>query len=118
MNRILWIDDEPSRFKILAKHLDIENWDIYFAHGFDQINHYLNNGFSWHCVLLDGDMNLMSGVDVARDFLCERSIPIIIVSMNPDKVAQIAAILDDYQTPHYIAPITNGAILATKIREI
>jgi hypothetical protein len=58
--RVLWIDDEPSRYKILIKAADAvaidreaalgyrltpcAREDIVFAHGFDQINHYLTCG--------------------------------------------------------------------------
>lgn len=105
--RILWIDDEPSRYRIIAKQMVMDSIDVCFAHGWDQINHYLNNGFRWDMVLLDGDMPLMNGVLVARDFLCERSIPVIIVSMNPGKVSEISAILTEYEVPFFVAPITN-----------
>lgn len=92
--------------------------DVYFAHGWDQINHYLNNGFIWDVVLLDGDMPLMSGVTVARDFLCERSIPVIIVSMNPGKVAKISSILSEYEVPFLVAPITDPTKLCGAITSI
>lgn len=118
MTRILWIDDEPSRYKIIANHMAMDSVDIYFAHGFDQIKHYLNNGFHWDVVLLDGDMPLMNGVDVARDFLCERSIPVIIVSMNPGKVAEICSILSEYETPYYVASITDSVKLCDTISSI
>lgn len=118
MTRILWIDDEPNSYKIIANHMAMDSIDIYFAHGFDQINHYLNNGFHWDVVLLDGDMPLMNGVDVARDFLRERGIPVIIVSMNPGKVAEICCILSEYETPHYVASITDPVKLCDTISSI
>ena len=117
--RILWIDDEPSRWQILQralltgtylrKHIAVE--DVVFAHGHNQINHYLNNDMHWDYVLLDGDMPLMSGVDVAQTFLAERNIPVIIVTMNPDKAKQMAGIFDDYEMPYVFAPITNPELI-------
>lgn len=116
--RILWIDDEPGRWSILQKallsrtyfHKQIAVEDVTFAHGYEQIKHYLNF-MEWDYILLDGDMPLMSGPDVVDIFLCERNIPVIIVSMNTDKAKQMAGLLEEYQVPVTIAPISNPQLI-------
>lgn len=92
---------------------------IVFAHGHEQINHYLTTeSGNWDVVLLDGDMPLMSGVDVAQQFLSVRNIPVIIVSMNPFKVQQMLEILQEYETPCVAASITNPHLIVDELRRI
>lgn len=103
--RILWIDDEPSRYRILASRTNMWDHQVMFAHGYDQIKHYLAND-TIDIVFLDGDMPQMDGRDVAREFLRERNIPVVIISANEGKAQEMANILTEYATPHRVAPIT------------
>ena len=131
---ILWIDDEPTRWAVLrnaiinsihcttiSMAIPLSGETVRFAHGYDQIEHYLTCGIRWDCILLDGDMPLMSGPDVCEKFLIERNIPVIIVSMNPSKVDLMKFMLEEYAVKVYVAPITNpykiSQILFQIIRE-
>jgi CheY-like chemotaxis protein len=119
--QILWIDDEPSRYEILMR--EINNWkncppiDIVFAHGFEQINHYLKY-HTWDVILLDADMPLMCGTEVAKEFLRERNIPVIVISTNPVKVQHILDTLNEYETPCVAASITTPSAIVNILRSI
>lgn len=114
---ILWIDDEPSRFNSLKKVMnEIDTHTTWFAHGNEQIHYYLNCGIKFDFVLLDHDMPLMDGYKVAKNFLCEKNIPVIIVSNNGPAAKSIAAILTDYATLNFLAPITNPELIRSTIR--
>ncbi len=117
--RILWIDDEPVRYRVL-----INNWDkeeelpeVVFAHGADQIEHALQHMQKFDLILLDHDMPLLSGPEVVKQYLVELSTPVIIVSMNRDGAAAMKAELQEAMTPVQYCSITNGKRLVAIIKE-
>lgn len=112
MKEVLFIDDQPSRYAAL--HPQVHKLArITFAHGFDQINHYLNwSDIKWDLILLDMDMPLFSGRDVSKCFLRDCKIPIIIVSLNTYASEWVYRDLLDWGVEVYYHQITedDGAI--------
>ena len=83
---ILWIDDDPRRFAKLHPEVRVQ-CNVFFAHGFEQINHYLNHsGKLFHLIICDHDMPLMDGMAVVKKFFehgtpfCS---PLALCSNNP-----------------------------------
>ena len=111
MKMILWIDDDPHRFSKLA---DVTDTLVFFAHGFDQINHYLNKcGYKFDLIILDHDMPMMDGTSVCQEFLLERNIPVVLCSNNPvgrDRQKWILSQWDDdeYQYPLYDVDVSRA----------
>jgi len=102
MNKILWIDDEPKRFSKLSELEDIE---VIFAHGREQIDYYLKaSKINFDLIILDHDMPLMNGVDVCNEFLIEKNIQVILCSMNIYGAENQARILSQYDTDEYHYP--------------
>jgi DNA-binding NarL/FixJ family response regulator len=96
---ILLIDDEPVRMKdrIPACYFP----SLYVAHGTDQVSWYLkDSGIKFDIVLLDHDMPLCNGLDIATYFLIERNIPVVVHSMNSYGAEKIVNQLNDYAVPN------------------
>lgn len=122
--RILWIDDEPRRAgKLFQAQRDyceqrrsmktggnmlpfFMPQDITFAHGKDQVDYCLFHVVNWDVILLDADMPLYSGIEVAKEYLIYLRIPVIIVSANIAATVEIAGILSEHNVVYYPAPIT------------
>jgi len=103
MRLVLWIDDDPNRFSKLANEKDIL---VFFAHGFEQINHYLNkSGIKFDLIILDHDMPLMDGMSVCREFLWEKNIPLVLCSMNPSGRSNQLWFLTQYDDDEYKYPV-------------
>jgi len=103
MKNILWIDDEPLRFEKLKGEKDLR---VFFAHGFDQVNHYLNNSnVKFDLIILDHDMPQMDGMQVCQEFLLERNIPIVLCSMNPSGRGEQKSFLTRYDDETYKYPV-------------
>lgn len=118
---LLFIDDDPKRL-IQLKIIFINNYskelwesiNIKIAHGFEQIE-YLLSEHKFDLIMLDGDMPLMSGVDVAKEFLTNYNSPIIIHTLNFMKAKEIAHILKEYEVPHIVIPITDSNLICKVI---
>jgi CheY-like chemotaxis protein len=114
MKEILWVDDQPSRAIALLPNLG----RLTFAHGFDQINYYLNySPIKWDLILLDMDMPLMDGRDVSKAFLRECKLPVIIISLNPYSSEWVYGDLLDWGVEAYYIQVTekqDGAMLLNK----
>ena len=116
--KVLMIDDEPSREKILRNH-GLLNCDITIALGFDQLEFYLDGGLhSFDLILLDHDMrDQINGYDVCEQFLIERNIPVIIISTNEPASKRMLGLLEEYGVDAVYAPITRPADLIQEIRK-
>lgn len=99
---ILMIDDEPRRWLLIrrvleANDVDISNVNVYSAHGFEQVQYYLQDSrIDFDLILLDHDMPLMNGYDVAHQFLIQRDIDVIIISNNEPASNRMLGLLGDY----------------------
>lgn len=113
---ILWIDDEPGRYSILSSVLKPKT--TWFAHGWSQINHYLNCGIKFDYILLDGDMPQMDGLDVCSYFLIDRMFPVIVISSNPAKAKMMFDLLYDHAVPVIILPITHPQMIIDYLKDI
>lgn len=117
--KILMIDDEPSRWKLIEGNNSSRTITPYSAHGFEQIQFYLSRtDIKFDLILLDHDMPLMNGVDVCLNFLIDRSIPVIIISNNQPAAEKMMALLNEYEVPVYYRPITNPSKIANLIRNM
>jgi CheY-like chemotaxis protein len=100
---ILWIDDDPERFNKLS---DVSEALVFFAHGREQIEHYLyKSGYKFDLVILDHDMPLMNGAEVCEQFLWEKNIPVILCSNNPVGRENQKWILMRYDDDSYQYPL-------------
>lgn len=91
--KLLCIDDEPIRFSKLAKLADCYVTDQPAVVAF-----YLN-AYSFDAVLLDHDMPLWTGLDVANAHLIERGTPVIVHSANDVGANNIMLLLQDWAVP-------------------
>ena len=91
--RLLCIDDEPIRFVKLAK-----TEDRYVTDRPEVVEFYLK-AYDFDAVLLDHDMPLWTGLDVARLHLIERGIPVIVHSANDVGARNIMLLLEEYAVP-------------------
>jgi CheY-like chemotaxis protein len=117
MKEILWIEDQPSRASALLPAVH-NKARITFAHGFDQINYYLNfSPIKWDLILLDMDMGLMDGRDVTRCFLLDCKLPVIIISLNSYSANWAWGDLRDHYVESYYLPISENACGALDVNK-
>jgi DNA-binding response OmpR family regulator len=89
MNALL-IDDTPTRALYLP-----QGWDYRIAHGYDQVDFWLKH-WPIDIVLLDHDMPLLCGAQVATMFRFELArYPIVVLSQNEYGAKQIVAELEE-----------------------
>ena len=93
--RLLCIDDEPIRFNKLASAADC------FVTDRPEVVEFYLNAYDFDAVLLDHDMPLWTGVEVARLHLIERGIPVIVHSANNVGADNIMLLLEEYAVPCY-----------------
>lgn len=94
---ILWIDDQPIRFFYIK---DLKNVNVYFAHGYNQIKHYIDySSIDWDLIILDHDMPLMDGIQVINEFLLDKNIQIILCSNNEEARKRQFNLLNKYCIP-------------------
>lgn len=98
MTTILIIEDEPTLVKILKSYLERDGFDVITASrgdtGFDL-------SLSTHVDLILLDLNLpgMDGIDVAREVLKEKDIPIIMLTARVEEIDRLKGLeigADDY----------------------
>lgn len=93
---ILCIDDDPIRYEKLVKATD---YQVVVTCRQVDVRFYLNNyGDKIIGICLDHDMPFENGMWYA-DLLTAYSIPIVIVSHNPDAARAMAFKLDDFDVP-------------------
>lgn len=93
--KLLCIDDEPIRFEKL-----IGFCDCFVTDRPEVVSFYLNS-YDFDAVLLDHDMPLWTGVEVARLHLIERGIPVVVHSANEAGAENIMRLLEEYAVPCY-----------------
>jgi len=93
--KFLCIDDEPIRFDKLAKTADC------FVTDRPEVVEFYLKAYDFDAVLLDHDMPLWTGVEVARLHLIERGIPVIVHSANDVGANNIMLLLREYAVPCY-----------------
>ena len=114
---ILMIDDEPGRWLLVRRELELAGIDVrriglYSAHGFEQVKYYLeDSNVEFDLVLLDHDMPLMNGYDVAHQFLIQRDIDVVVISNNEPASRRILALLEEYEVWCARACIANHELI-------
>jgi|14BtaG_2_1085337.scaffolds.fasta_scaffold01378_10 CheY-like chemotaxis protein len=93
--RLLCIDDEPIRFAKLASFADC------FVTDRPEVVSFYLKAYDFDAVLLDHDMPLWTGVEVARNHLIWRGIPVVVHSANEDGAKAIMRLLEEYAVPCY-----------------
>lgn len=108
---VLCIDDEPSRYALLAKHLADNNVLVVVTHKLQDVMFYFNAPEIYKIigVCLDCDMpGSAQGFYYASNILNEKNIPVVIASMNPSEAMKCADILEEYATPNLLHPIIHN----------
>lgn len=104
---ILCIDDVPSRYTLLARHVAPEIM-IVVTHDLADVMFYftLSDIYDIVGVCLDCDMpHGPQGYYYASNILNERNIPVVIASQNPGESLKCADVLEEYSTPNLLHPI-------------
>jgi len=84
---VLWIDDEPYRYRKVREIIEESSLGVkitlVFAHGREQVEHYLEGcSTEGDLVILDHDMPLFNGMKVVEEFLVFKNIPVLLCSNN------------------------------------
>jgi len=88
--RVLFIDDEPVRAKMIPNE-----HDVYIAHGGEQVGYYLHEK-RYDLVCCDHDMPMMDGLAVCSNFLVQLNLPVIVHSQNIVCGPRMVQLLQDY----------------------
>jgi len=100
---VLFIDDEPIRAQVLFD----QGHEILLASTPELARMYLKNRSDIDVICLDHDMGEVSGYDIAEAYIIEKSIPVVIHSLNPDGADRIHHLLREYDVNHAIQPVTD-----------
>jgi len=102
---IIAIDDEPHRYMTLARRAAREGWVVIPVEREAMIEMVLMTYQDRVlAVMLDHDMPGMDGREVAKNYLAERSFPVIITTNSTPGAKRIQAVLDEYGVPYHVAP--------------
>lgn len=118
MRRVLWIDDEPSRFSLVDWPEDVE---VTFALGFKQISYYLNQSkIKWELILLDHDMGLHENeMEVCeRFFEYHHQNPILCVSNNTHRRQAMHLWLLEHEVDSEDLPVTLSCFSDRVLRKL
>lgn len=103
-NIILAIDDEPYRYQMFSRKAARFGWTIIPVDRPAMIEAVLMMYEDRIlAVMLDHDMPGKDGKEIAEEFLAPRSIPVIITTNSTPGAKRIAAVLDEYGVPYWIA---------------
>lgn len=107
MRVVLCIDDEPIRYRNLAKQLP-NDIVLITTHSLQDVKFYLELPQLYQIVgiCLDCDMpNGPQGFYYASHILNEKNIPVVIASQNSSEALKCHEILDEYATPNILLPV-------------
>ena len=101
MRLLLCIDDDPYRYRDLAPLLKAAGVFLVVHHDPEMVALVLGTYRDELVgVCLDHDMPTLTGVEMAKLYLIDKSLPVAITSANPVGAQAIAALLAEYQVPH------------------
>jgi DNA-binding NtrC family response regulator len=90
--KILVVDDDQNLLKSIKKILRLENYEVDALINGQQVDHYLQKE-SYHCLLLDVKMPVISGMDILKDVLKKYPVlPVIMISGQSDIDTAVEAI--------------------------
>lgn len=102
MRIILAVDDMPTRYGTFMRHCAQEDILLVVSDHPEYINMLLRNTPSGQIlgICLDHDMPGRDAREIARESLVNYSIPVAIVSTNPDGSRDLSEILTEYAVPN------------------